>query len=712
MTLYALTIFVSAFLLFQVQPLIGKFVLPWFGSSPAVWTVAMLFFQVALLAGYAYAHLIASRLPGRVQAGVHGALLVAALLLLPITPAEAWKPAGAESPTLRILLLMTASIGAPFLLLASTSPLLQQWAARTRPDRSPYRLYAVSNAGSLLALLSYPLLFERFVPLRAQALLWSAGFAAAAVLGGLCAWSALRDGMAKSAPVRVGTGAAAPTRAADVAWWLALSACGSTVLLGTMNQLNQDVPPVPFLFVMPLSVYLLTFIVAFDHERWYHRPAFIALLHLGLAGAYLAVYRTNSFELPSLIALYLAALFACCMTCHGELARRKPEPARLTLFYLMVALGGALGGVFVGVLSPRIFRGYWEYEIGLIATYALVAFPLIAALVRRGSRWGRRLGWAAGVGATAGVGLALWLLSTKASAGHAMRPGLALLEQTRNFFGTLHVIEAGIGYPPEHKYELFHGHVKHGFQYQLPEKRGWATAYYGREGGGGLAIEHHPGRAVADREFRIGVVGLGAGTLATYANDAGQVAASRKTVADYMRFYEINPEMVRLAHEYFTFLADAKARGARIDIMVGDARILMERELAHGEPQRFDVLAIDAFSGDAVPMHLLTRECLDIYLAHLAPGGILTFHVSSQYLNLLPVLRALAEDAGRPAYALKRVKDDRGNDSSTWVLVTRNYSFLQAEAVRTVLSGIGQVEPDRVLWTDDFSSLLPLIKAD
>ncbi len=702
MPLYALTIFVSAFLLFQVQPLLGKYVLPWFGSSPSVWTTAMLFFQVVLLAGYAYAHLVSRMLSRRAQASLHVVLLAAALALLPITPAETWRLAGAENPTLRILLLLGASVGGPFVLLAASSPLLQQWAAATHPDRSPYRLYAVSNTGSLLALLSYPLLVERFLRLDTQSVVWSTGFALAAVLGALCAGFVLRRVMAGPEPEAVRAEAAEAPRGSQLLWWLALSAAGSTLLLATLNQMNQDLPPVPFLFVLPLGLYLLTFIIAFDYEPWYRRSVWCVLLHVGLTAAYVAIQWPRVLGFSVLIGLFSLALFACCMSCHGELVRRKPHPSHLTLFYLMIALGGALGGVFVSLIAPRFFDGYWEYEIGLIAAYALVMLPVARDLLA-GRRPLRLLGQALVGLALVGIGAAGFALGGK------IRGHDAQLEVSRSFFGTLELVRVGESSHPRRKVELYHGHVKHGFQYLRPELRTVAAGYFSPESGVGLAIEEHPARREPGRQFRLGVVGLGAGMLAAYANEASYVDEQRKTASDYLKFYEINPEVVRIAYDRFTFLRDAEARGAVVEIAVGDARTLMERELARGEPQRVDVLAVDAFTGDSVPMHLLTEECFELYRAHLAPDGILAVHASSTYLNLLPVLLAAAEAHGESAYLAFYPGDLQGGDMSTWVLIARNRELLSSSRLRKRLLPLGDVESKKVLWTDDYSSLLPLI---
>ncbi len=399
---YALTIFLSAFLLFQVQPLMSKCILPWFGGTPAVWTTAMLFFQVLLLGGYAYAHVVATKLSPRRQMLVHLAVLAAAMLLLPILPSDRWKPSAEGSPTWQILLLLGVCVGLPYFVLATTSPLMQAWFARTHPGRSPYRLYALSNVGSLLALLSFPFVFEPSLDLRTQGLLWSLAFALVAVLTGYCAVRARAEDA---------TGEAMPEPAADLptlpaeddaapGWgrrlmWLALPACGSTMFLAVTNQMCLDVAVVPFFWVLPLSLYLLSFIICFDNERWYFRPVWWALMAGGVLamlwllragvdadvtirqilawlglGAWLDKAGDPAVVWTQILG-YSLGLFACCMVCHGELVRLKPRPKHLTSFYLMVSAGGALGGIFVSLLAPHVFRTYIEFHIGLWATCAL-----------------------------------------------------------------------------------------------------------------------------------------------------------------------------------------------------------------------------------------------------------------------------------------------------------------------------------------------------
>src|SRR5580700_4425811 len=410
MPVYAATIFLSAFLLFQIQPMLAKFILPWFGGSAAVWSAALLFFQLFLLGGYFYAHCLVRYLRPKTQILVHATLLAASLLVLPIIPAGHWKPAlgkpalgnagDAGDPALQILLLLGATAGLPYILLSATSPLLQAWYLRTRAGAIPYRLFALSNFGSMLALLSYPVLVEPKLALGAQAKVWSLGYAMFAVICAIAGWKSLGrevplGSTAPDGPSDAASGnslqhnaalIAKPT-AGDVALWVGLAACASTLLLAVTSHLTQNVAPIPLLWIVPLSLYLLSFIVCFEYERLYHRAVFLPLLagSLGLLAYGDTLYENNA-ELKRLIPALCGALFVCCMVCHGELARRKPHPRYLTLFYLMVSAGGAAGGLFVALAAPRLFTGYWELPIAMVGCVVLVTCVLWNAMRGGGVR--------------------------------------------------------------------------------------------------------------------------------------------------------------------------------------------------------------------------------------------------------------------------------------------------------------------------------------
>ena len=716
MRLYALPIFLSAFLLFQVQPMIGKYILPWFGGSPAVWTTCMLFFQVQLLVGYSYAHLIVSHLSLRAQGLLHLVLLSASLLLLPITPSDSWKPTTEIDPTWQILALLTFSIGAPYVLLSSTGPLLQGWFSRRFPGRSPYRLYALSNAGSLLALLSYPLVFEQFLRLQTQTWLWSIGDGLFAVLCGGCALAMIKSAATNSrAPepptVKSNSDDSGATESEatdsrkpeviDVVLWLGLTACGSTMLLATTNQMCQDVAVVPFLWIVPLSLYLLSFIICFDHERWYVRTFFSWAVVVGVFAPGVILYLGPKVGLATQVAVYSFTLFVCCMSCHGELVRMKPSPKYLTLFYLMIATGGALGGTFVTLLAPRIFDGFWEIHIGLVACLLLILIvgrrDALDDLLQRQLRKGPR-GWAtisAGGLAAGVVCVTLVWLGVQISLSRS-----GIVQMTRNFYGVLRVKETKVDNPLQRQISLTHGNTVHGVQFQAPEKRGQATTYYGPDTGIGVAVRHFPRLGNSHAGLRIGVVGLGIGTIATYA-----------TKNDYLRFYEINPQVVELSNEYFTYQKDALDRGVDVNVFLGDARIVMERQLSQEKEQHFDILVLDAFSSDAIPIHLLTEECFETYWQHLNSEGILAVHISNRYLDLSPVVRKLAELHRKETCRIDGNGDEQqGTRPSNWVLMTSNSRFLKSEAVEAARMPWPNDARKPLLWTDDFSSLYQLLK--
>ncbi len=697
MILYAFTIFTSAFLLFQVQPLIGKWILPWFGGTPAVWTTCMLFFQVLLFAGYAYAHVL-QKLTWRRQALVHGLLLGATLLVLPIIPGAGWKPEGAEDPVLRILLILGGAVGLPYFCLSATSPLLQAWFGRACPGRKPYALYALSNAGSLLALVSYPFVFEPVFRLRVQAVSWSWGYAGFAVLCGVCVWVAAKSRTDTGfAPVPAAAEAAAgpETRPAGMAggrrvvFWFCFPAVSSIMLLAFTNQMCMDIATIPFLWILPLGVYLLSYILTFSGERFYRRPFHLSYMAVGMLFVVALLSKDNSLNLGLLVLYYTAALFFCCMVCHGELYRLRPEPARLTAFYLTSSGGSALGGILAGVAAPLLFPMYLELHAGLLLCGALALACLFTdpacRLYRGRPRWVAALLIAALLGL--GVGLSRQV-SDFLGGNLAVR---------RNFFGVLRVyfcdVEGEDG--RERQIRLCHGTTDHGMQFRDETKRQLPVSYYAPSSGIGLAVQHCPQQGPR----RIGVVGLGAGTIAAWGRPGAQ---------DVIRFYEINEQVRQLANEYFTYLKDSHAI---VEIKMGDARLSLEEESRDGMNQRFDILALDAFSSDAIPVHLLTREAFVVYLRHLKPDGILAVHITNHHLNLNPVIAALADQFHLAAIGVSTDKDsDPGAYLSEWVLLTNNRVFLANPEVAAASEPLDVKPASRVLWTDDYSNLFRVLK--
>lgn len=664
--LYGTAILLSSFLLFVIEPLFARMILPWFGGSASVWSCCLVFFQAALLAGYGYAHAL-SRLAARAQALIHTALLVVAVVLLPIVPAPWWRPAGGESPTLKIMLLLAGVIGLPFFLLSATTPLMQTWYARQWPAEHAYRLFALSNFSSLAALICFPVWIERHLSTREQAFGWSYLFAGFAVLAVLIAWNASGVPAAPGARPRAGQ---ASTPADVSGWgdrvlWILLSAIGSMLLLSTTNQLTQNVAPVPFLWVMPLALYLLTFVLCFESERWY-RPALIQkLMAVAVASVGYAIYDIQVSEaLIVSIPIFCFGLFAGCMFCHGELARRRPEQDRLTSFYLSIALGGAAGAVMVGLVAPTFLTGVYELPITLVALSAM-------ALWLQWRDAGPRLIWAA---ITAAMGA---VLAVQVGAYH--RDAIVL---NRSFYGALRVVERIENGSPYRA--LFHGTVKHGQQF-LSEDRSWVpTTYYSEQSGVAAAL-----RAYGDTPRRVGVIGLGVGTVAAYGR-----------TGDLFRFYEIDPEVVQIAQHQFQFLSHSPAA---VQVVLGDARLSLEGE----KPQNFDVLIADAFSGDAIPVHLLTREAFAVYFRHLHPGGMLAIHISNQYLDLAPMVRKLANGSGAGAVILHNDADSsRGIAAADWMLISRDASRLR----RVQASPVPLPQPAAVAWTDDRNNLLEVLR--
>jgi SAM-dependent methyltransferase/MFS family permease len=672
MPLYAVTIFVSAFLLFLLQPITAKQILPWFGGSAAVWTTCLVFFQTTLLLGYAYSDTVSRRLAPKAQVQLHVALLALSCALLPIVPGAQWKPLGAENPSLLILGLLAATVGLPYFLLATTSPLVQAWFARSFPGRSPYRLFALSNLASMMALLGYPFALEPWVATRLQSYGWSAAYVVFALLTAGSAWLSLRAGPASMpAAALPGDRSGAPPPFGRQLLWAVLAATGSYLLLAVSNHICQNIASIPLLWIAPLSLYLLTFILCFDSTRWYRRELFLALLAGGLGVMGWTLADSNLTQRLGLqIGVFCAGLFLACMFCHGELARLKPAPRYLTRFYLMVSLGGAIGSALVGLVAPLVLPAYFELSFGLVICAALLVvqtrslhkvFPALAAVALLFS-----------------LGAAGWAI-------HAFYNNT--IEATRNFYGVLRVQEWDAGTPNDHR-SLIHGTILHGTQYLSPELERQPTTYYTQTSGIGRAIESlHPSL----RRLKVGIIGLGTGTIATYGSKG-----------DVYRFYDINPAVVGIAKRYFTYIDQSEAT---IEIALGDARLSLEREA----PQGFDVLAIDAFSSDAIPVHLITREALAVYLKHMRPGGIIAFHVTNRYLNLAPVVQQLAAAAGLNAVLIADDGDVGLASRSDWVLLSDSADALARDPIKEAAKAVA-AHPEWRLWTDDFNNVVQVLK--
>jgi len=682
---FSLTIFWGAFLLFLVQPLIARFILPWFGGGPAVWTTCMLFFQVLLLGGYAYAHFSISRLTPRRQVITHLVLLALAVALLPITPGDAWKPTDGSHAAGHILLLLLGCLGLPYLVLSATGPLLQAWFSKANPGVSPYRLYALSNVGSLLALLIYPFYLEPQLSRQAQADGWSWGLA---IYAGLTAWCGLK--VWKSAAADGETAKSAEEEAPASAWrkllWFALPACGVMLLLAITNKLCQDIAVVPFLWVLPLSLYLLSFIISFDSPRWYHRGFWLPLLAILLGLVLQNLYKAESHpDITPLATLYLGTMFVACMVCHGEVYRLRPGASRLTGFYLSLSAGGAAGGLFVALAAPFVFPDYFELHLALFLTAALVLIVLRQDPTRPFREGQARWAWAVPFVALAALGYGLADVATTSLRGS--------LSTTRGFYGVLKVNDNDAGNDGLHHLTLQHGATIHGLQYVDAEKRTDPSSYYTSTSGiGRLLRAHKPGGG-----RRVGAIGLGCGTLAAWGRPG-----------DTFRFYEINDDVARLATSTFTYLKDSKAK---TELVMGDARLSMEREAN----QQYDVIVLDAFSSDAIPVHLLTLEAFDHYQRHLKPDGAIVVHVSNRYLDLHPVVYRIADKIGFPAITIDdndTAYEDAGFYGSDWIIMTRNQVLLQQPLIRDVTKETVEFPARIMYWTDERSDLLSILASE
>lgn len=701
--LYGMVIFLSAYLLFQVQPLISKSILPWFGGTPSVWTTCMLFFQLLLFAGYLYAHLVSTKLTPPMQLLVH-MLLMGAALTASVLPDDSWKPTGAENPIRQIVLTLSVSIGLPFLVLSSTGPLLQNWFSQTLRGRSPYHLYSLSNVGSLLGLLLYPIFVEVRFDLSEQGELWKTGFilfTAGCVICGTFFVRTEETVPAINVPVED-----QGKRLPGLLWFL-LAAVPSIMLLATTNEVCQDVASIPFLWVIPLTLYLVSFILSFAGERWYLRRTCLTLLPLSLLVLMVMMLVGGEVSIFAQLATYFTALFLTAMCCHGELVRLQPPTAQLTSFYLWMSAGGAAGGIFVGAVAPYVFNLYLEMHVGILLTLLLMGVVLCR---QSGKLWWQMVE-SPGIVFLLIAGAAFPLLFLEVS-----REIRGTLYTSRDFYGVLRVRDYDLD--SEWKLRTFlNGRILHGSQFLDPAKKRWPPTYYGYESGIGRLLRTVPDSTL-NLSRSIGVVGLGAGTVAAYGDDNDEVT-----------YYEINEKVIETSgagarvysvagnkipncaaeEEYFTYIRDFPGDTR---IVLGDGRLALER--ANNED--FDILVLDAFSSDAVPAHLLTTEAFAVYLRHLNPDGVLAVNITNRHFNLAPVIMGITNEFDLVS---RYVNDDpathesdntigyAGLTASKWVLLSRTEAPFETEFLMDQLA----LETESVVWTDAYSNLIQLLKA-
>ncbi len=713
--LMAVTIFASAFLLFQVQPLISKLILPWFGGSPTVWTTAMLFFQCVLFAGYAYAHYATRSIAPRSHLCFHLALIgIAAIFACFVVPSAWFKPNGDENPAMRILLLLAVSIGLPYFTLASTGPLLQAWFSRVQPGRSPYRLYSLSNIGSFLALLSFPYLFEPNLDLPQIARGWTVLFWVFAIACGSVALGMLRRSRTEAVVDRDVDAVTPAEHESTPTWitrsaWIGLPALASLTMIAVTDHVSHHIAPEPRLWITTLGLYLLTFIITFDHPRWYQRRwvGIATLASILVLSTYSSVLDWFSIDWGGGVQVerwsHCIVMFLICFLCHGELIRLRPQSHHyLTEFYLCISAGGALGGLFASFVAVTFFSDYYEWPMCLCLAILLGSWTACEPSATESTHPARRIWLSLGL---AGLLLGAYVYWEDP---FDWKPGGddefldKIVYRERNFYGVLSVEDREHRTDPDRSYRGFYcGNVTHGLQMQSEHLKLRPTTYYGPQTGVGEAIAYLQQR---QHSLRIAVVGLGAGTIAAYGRES-----------DFIDFYEINPGVIRIAKEYFTFLRDCKSK---TELILGDARLKME-----GQPNKqYDLIVLDAYSGGSVPIHLLTREAFAMYRYRLAPKGLIAAHITNSYLNLYPVVKLQAENLGM-AYRCKFMARDRETQTrqNLYFIMTYDSEFIRShpsvfppkyDANDQVIGTEEPKAPAAILWTDHFSSINPIERKD
>ncbi len=675
--LYGATIFLSACLVFFIQPLIAKAMLPHFGGAGVVWITTILFFQIVLLLGYGYAYLLSRFFKEKHQAAIHLVILCVSLSFIPIylhtipSLGTLWLPVA-------VLLLLSKSVLVPCVIICASSPLLQHWYCHIRHSNFPYQFYAVSNAGSLIGLLGYPLLLEPFIGLKLQRLIWSNLYGIYVILCMICLsklFSTTDANKIKCENYSLAFGLKIT--------WLILTFLSSALLLSTTQFLVQNVINLPLLWVLPLTLYLISYIVVFAKAKSYSREFWFSAFLVWLMLFLYLLYNNLMFGINMVIVM-LALLYSACMICHGELIRSKPQNHHLTLFYLLIALGGVLGGIFSNIVALLIFVNWWDLFLPLIVLNVAIVYTLVKHYLLNKRKWDLFLGVASTFIA---IGFCTVLVH------NLYNPSREIVAEFRNFYGKIMIYDVKTSTPSNAIRSLKHGIITHGLQFKLPAKSQLPTTYYGYNSGVGVAFEYLRAK---HKPLKVGIIGLGCGTIAAYGEKE-----------DQFTFYEIDPDMIKVAKNDFTFLANSKAT---VNVVLGDARMSLTRNIPTNEAQKFDLLVIDAFSGDAIPSHLLTKEAMEVYLKHLAPNGILALHTSNIYIKLLPLTKALGIQSGCPHYWLYNGKDsEKGVFSSSWALISCDPGLVRVLAKHPYALSATQKAKER-LWTDDFNTILPLLR--
>lgn len=675
MIIFAINIFLSAFLLFQIQPLIGKLILPWFGGTPAVWSTAMLFFQALLTGGYAYAYWLVKHAK---QRWIHFSLLILTLALLttlgllwrsPITPSPELRPAYVEFPIFNIFLILFISVGLPYFVLASNSTLMQAWFSKLQPDVSYARLYALSNFASLLGLLAYPVLIEPNFSLQTQGWGWAMGFGLFALVSFLILHQ-LKDKAIEIPKAKILENVSTSLKLL----WLILGSVASLFLLSITNQITQEVAVIPFLWVLPLAIYLLSFILAFSDSRWYNRNIYALLFGLASVATLWALTERQSISIVYQVSIYCALLFFSCMICHGELYQLRPPAEQLTTFYLMSSLGGAFGGVFVTLIAPVLFNGYWEFFLGWLMTMLILVIRLFPKWVGEYKRQTQAISLSFVIGILLMLGL---------------NQSGEQLSADRNFYGVIRTIEL-----EDNTLAMIHGITIHGIQYK--DNPTEPTIYYSPDSGVGILLTNYPKN---NQPAKVAVLGLGIGTLAVYAESG-----------DNYRLYEINQIVIDLAKGeggYFSFLEDSQAN---IEVVAGDARISLENEYNANGSHNFDVLVLDTFSSDSIPVHLVTKQAFDLYVANLKPDGVIAANISNQHIDLQPVFYQIAQEFGLTMIRIDNIPDEPNEYLSTWILMSRNPESLNIPELQDGAVMYEDYSTNVALFTDDYSNLIQILR--